>query len=125
MERILWTLITVGVGIFMVGLSQIFLNPFFNNPSASLDNTLPGNTKRIGVSFAGILITGILVLAATSSLEAALIVAAIPPFLWALLFTLRSKQRKRRRAFITKELPLLLDYLVLQVESGHSIQQAL
>lgn len=125
MESILWTLIAVGVGFFMIGLSHIFLNPVFKSPPGSLDNTLPENTKRVCISFAGILITGILVLAATSSLEAALIAVAIPPFLWAVLFTLRSKHRKRRRALITKELPLLLDYLVLQVESGHSIQQAL
>jgi tight adherence protein C len=125
MENILWASITVGVGSIMVGLSHLFLKPVFTGPAESLDCSLPGNTKRICRSFAGMLITGILVLAATASLEAALAAAAIPPFLWIVLFTLRSKHRKKRRAFITKELPLLLDYLVLQVESGHSIQQAL
>jgi tight adherence protein C len=125
MENILWTSITIGVGILMVGLSYIFLNPVFQSPPGSRDFTLPWNSKRICSSFAGILITGILVLAATSSLEAALIAAAIPPFLWTMLFTLCLKHRKRRWAIIAKELPLLLDYLVLQVESGHSIQQAL
>jgi len=125
MENILWTSITVGVGILMVGLSHIFLDPVFKSPPLSLDCALPGNTKRIYRSFAGILLTGILVLGATSSLESALIATAIPPFLCAVLFVWRSKHRKKRRINITKELPLLLDYLVLQVESGHSIQQAL
>ena len=66
-----------------------------------------------------------LVLFATFSVETAAIVAAIPLLLWAVLFASRSKHRKKRRALITRELPLFLDYLVLQVESGHSIQQAL
>ena len=68
--------ITVGVGIIMVGLSHIFLNPVFKSPPGSLDCTLTGNIKKICSSFAGLLITGILVLALTSSLEATLIAAA-------------------------------------------------
>ena len=54
MESILWTSITVGVGILMVGLSHILLNPVFKNPPGALDYSLPGNTKRTCSSFAGI-----------------------------------------------------------------------
>lgn len=125
MESILWTSITIAVGILMAGLSHILLNPIFGNSPGEPNCILPGNAKRAYRSVAGILTTGILVLVATSSVKTAAIVTAIPPFLWAVLFTLRSKHRKKRRAIIVRELPLLLDYLVLQVESGHSIQQAL
>ena len=125
MENIIWISITIAVGILMVGLSYIFLKPIFKDPPGRADSTLPGNAKRIYRSFAGVLTTVMMVLFATFSVETAAIVAAIPLLLWAVLFASRSKHRKKRQAIITRELPLLLDYLVLQVESGHSIQQAL
>jgi len=49
----------------------------------------------------------------------------IPLVLRAMSFSLEMKHRKKRRALIARDLPLLLDYLALQVGSGHSIQQAL
>jgi tight adherence protein C len=125
MENIVWISITIAVGILMVGLSHIFLNPVFKNPQGTLSCTLNWNTTRIYKSFAGVLTMGMLTLVATSSVKTTAIVAAIPPFLWAIIFVWRSKHLKKRRAIIARELPLFLDYLVLQVESGHTIQQAL
>jgi len=125
MEQSLSALITIAVGILMIGLSYIFFNPTFTSPPEEFNDTLTEKGKRTVRLLAGILGTGMPALLITSSVEAAAIVAAIPPFLWALISASRSKHRKKRRAIITKELPLLLDYLVLQVESGHSIQQAL
>jgi tight adherence protein C len=125
MEGIIWISITIAVGILTVGLSYIFLKPIFKDPPGRANSTLPGNAKRIYRSFVGLLTTVILVLFVSYSMETAAIVAAIPPLLWTILFASRSNHRKKRRALIARELPLLLDYLVLQVESGHSIQQAL
>ncbi len=125
MESILWISLTMTVGIVMTCLSLVFLRPIFQKSPEAHKRTLPGDVKRICSSFAGLSIIGLLVLAATSSVRSAAIVGAIPPFLGAVVFLSHSKQWKKRRALIARELPLLLDYLVLQVESGHSIQQAL
>jgi tight adherence protein C len=125
MERIIWISVTIAVGIVMTCLSHIFLNPIFKSSPEAQNRTLPGDVKRIYSSLAGLSITGLLVLVTTSSVKTAAAVGAIPPFLWAVLFTWHSQLRKKRRALIARELPLLLDYLVLHVESGHSIQQAL
>jgi len=124
-ESILSASITFAVGILMVGLSHILLNPIFKSPPGEANCTLPGNVKKTFRCAAGILTTGTLVLVVTSSVETAAIAGAIPPFLWAVLYASSSKKRRKRRALIARELPLLLDFLVLQVESGHSIQQAL
>jgi tight adherence protein C len=125
MESILWISVTIAVGIVMTCLSLILLSPTFQKSPEAQNRILPGDVKRLCGSLAGLSITGLLVLVATSSVRSAAIVGAIPPFLRAAVFVSHSKHRKKRRALIARELPLLLDYLVLQVESGHSIQQAL
>ncbi|MDF1535009.1 MAG: type II secretion system F family protein [bacterium] len=46
-------------------------------------------------------------------------------FCWALLISHTHRKVVIRRAAIRRDLPMLLDYLVLQVESGHSLLSAL
>jgi len=125
MEEILSISFAIVVGVFFVGLSHKFLYPFFENSSDGQNCPLTRDVKWILRSAAGLFTTGMLVLIVTSSVETAALTTAIGPFLWSVLLVSRSRHRKKRRALITRELPLLLDYLVLQVESGHSIQQAL
>jgi len=117
MGKDLSVLLIFALGSSVVGLSYMFLNPAFKGLSYS-----PGISYR---SVVGIILTWVVVLTATSSIGIAVMVTVIPSIFWTALLSWNLKKRNKRRALITKELPLLLDHLVLQVEAGHSIQQAL
>jgi tight adherence protein C len=61
----------------------------------------------------------------TQTMNTSLIIAFILNFLWAAEKFLKYNSAKKNMSTVRRDLPLLLDFLVLQVESGHSIQQAL
>lgn len=112
-------------GFCMFVLSYIFLNPLFRQIPGTLTNTQPGNTNRIYKPVFAVVTIGLLTLAVTSSTIAAVLTGAIPPLLCILKVLFNAELCRKRRNIIVRELPLFLDYLVLQVESGHSIQQAI
>ena len=111
-------------GIVMAGLSLVFLSPAFNKLPETVKGRQYGNTKIIYSSFAGILTTGALTLFETSSLRTGLIAITTPMLFLTLLLALHIRRVKKQQTLIRKNLPLLLDYLVLQVESGHTVQTA-
>ena len=117
MESWLSALIAITAGISMASLSYVFFNP--------LSGDLHGGGRKILRSVVSVWVIGIMTMITTSSLQTAVVITAIPAiFCIAFLFS-HSRYKKKRQFLIARELPLLLDYMVLQVESGHSIQQAL
>ena len=59
------------------------------------------------------------------SLEIAVLSSVVTLSGWALLQFHKHRRAAVRRAAIRRDLPMLLDYLVLQVESGHSLLSAM
>lgn len=125
MERFLSAASIIAVGTFTIGLAYITFKQLFNYMQECHDGRLFRDFKSIIRSTTGVLITGTVILVVTSSVKTALMAAAIPLSIWAISLASGLNHRKKSRSLITRELPLLLDYLVLQVESGHTIQQAL
>ncbi len=117
MAIIVWVVISG-----LVFVSYVFTFPF---PRRDARHPSPFTTNLVLRFGAGMLATGTVVLIATSSDEAAMIASATPLFFLFLSFTWHQRNRKKRKVFIIRDFPLLLDHLVLQIESGHSIQEAL
>ena len=61
----------------------------------------------------------------TLSIQPVVVISAVSIAILVLMIIQQTGHRQKRQAQIKRELPVFLDYLVLQVESGHSIQQAL
>lgn len=117
--------LTVTVGIFTSGLTYTLLIGTFPLFPRNSERPVPVEMNNIFWSSAGLLAAGTAVLATTFSVKTALMSAAVIPLLLFLSLAWRLQNRKKRRALINREFPLLLDHLVMQIESGHSIQQAL
>jgi len=113
------------VWIFTFGLACVFLTsnlPFrqFGSVTAAISEIKVFLRLSAGASA-----MGMVVLISTSSVKAALIAVAVHPLLFLFSLFCQYKGTKKRQNLINRELPLLLDHMVLQIESGHSIQQAL
>ena len=106
-------------------LSWLLLRPLFG--LTETDPASGGRLPRNSVMHAvlGVLAAATVAGSAASSWKAAAFAAGATLFMWTALLLRNVKLKNRRQAVILKELPLLLDYLVLQIEAGHSIQQAL
>lgn len=125
MITLLPTGLTIMVWIFTFGLACVFLTTNLPSRQFGSETEVASGNNMIFRSVAGILAMGMVVLISTSSAKTALIAVAVHPSL--LLFSLvwHHRRVKIRQKLINRELPLLLDHMVLQIESGHSIQQAL
>jgi tight adherence protein C len=117
MAIIVWVIISG-----LVFVSHSFTFPF---PRRDAGHPVLLRTNPVLRFGAGLLATGAFVLIATASTEAAMIASATPLFFLFLSFAWHQRNSKKRKALIIRDFPLLLDHLVLQIESGHSIQEAL
>jgi tight adherence protein C len=115
----------IAIGVFMVSLSYKLLNPLSNLSAQEIKPFNNSDNNGTYKSIAGLLSIGTLSFITTTSVETVALTIGIPLMYLVLKVLVNSKYRKKRQAIIGKEFPLLLDYLVFQVESGHSIQQAL
>ena len=125
MEHSLSILSAMLTGSIMTVLSCFILNPFFRNAPDTHNSLRSENFSGIYKFLLAIFTVALLILIGTFSSKIAIIAAIIPPFLLSFAVLLKMSTCKKLRKTIAKELPLLLDYLILQVESGHSIQQAI
>ena len=118
-------LIIITVGLLTAGVVFIIFSPLY---SPFLSGFSVYRARRysqlwgtgVGTLFLYFLLQG---MAMTGTCAAA--TAILPWLFWAVSRSSQLQKRKIRQTRIKKEIPLLLDYLVLQIEAGHSLQQAL
>jgi len=118
-------LAAIMTGLLLTTLSCFLLKPFFRNAHDIIKGLRSENFFSIFKRILALFAVALLIFTGTFSIKTAIIAGTIPPFLWYFSVFFKMKTRKKLRKATAKELPLLLDYLVLQVESGHSIQQSI
>ena len=118
-------LAAIMTGFIMIVLSCYLLYPFFRKAPDTLTYQRSENFSGLFKSLLAVFALALLILIGTFSIKTAIIACTIPPLLWSFAVFSNLKASKKLRKITAKELPLLLDYLVLQVESGHSVQQAI